>query len=407
MPTILVMVVCLAALLPAVWPGAETWVEARAFRVLPAVLAAANIGLGIGFAQSRVAFGALLLAGVQAPFLIAGATPPPPAPCAVLLLLSGLYLPLLMVLFWRQTERGAWTPHGWTRWGMVALAVATVIGASHLPALGATLSQTTSPWWRPPAAWWPMPGAAWAALALALTLLALPIGGPRPLALAFGLATCLGMLALTTAGARGAAWPLATLGVSCAAAAQAVLTGAVLAHAWRAARLDELTGLPNRRSLLHHFDRLGETYAVALVDIDHFKRINDTHGHDIGDQALRLLAAHLRAQTAGAAYRYGGEEFAVVRDDGDVERFVADLESFRRDVAERTMGVRGADRPRRASKRARSRAAPAGATLTLTVSIGVARRTARHATPPAVLEAADKALYQAKEEGRNRLVVAR
>src|SRR2546421_12493897 len=76
---------------------------------------------------------------------------------------------------------------------------------------------------------------------------------------------------------------------------------------------DSLTQLPARRALNEALLRLGSQYTVGMVDVDHFKRINDSHGHDVGDQVLKMVAARL-AQVGGGgrAYRYGGEEFAVI-----------------------------------------------------------------------------------------------
>ncbi|MDP0971523.1 diguanylate cyclase, partial [Klebsiella pneumoniae] len=76
---------------------------------------------------------------------------------------------------------------------------------------------------------------------------------------------------------------------------------------------DELTGLPGRRALNERTQRLGRNYVLAITDVDHIKRFNDTHGHDVGDQVLRLVASKLsKVNGGGRAYRYGGEEFAVV-----------------------------------------------------------------------------------------------
>ena len=76
---------------------------------------------------------------------------------------------------------------------------------------------------------------------------------------------------------------------------------------------DELTGLPGRRALNEKLQRMGRIYTLAMADVDHFKVFNDTHGHDVGDQVLRMVAAQLRRVSGGGhAYRYGGEEFTLV-----------------------------------------------------------------------------------------------
>gem|GEM_PF-6843563 len=86
------------------------------------------------------------------------------------------------------------------------------------------------------------------------------------------------------------------------------LTVAVAHEAYQMAYRDELTGLLGRRALNGRLQRLGRRYVLAMVDVDHFKRLNDRQGHDIGDHMLRMIAAHLRWVDGGKAYRYGGQE---------------------------------------------------------------------------------------------------
>jgi diguanylate cyclase (GGDEF)-like protein len=166
-----------------------------------------------------------------------------------------------------------------------------------------------------------------------------------------------------------------------------VLVFAVLEHGYDIAYRDELTGLPARRAFNNVMEQLGGTYAIAMCDVDHFKRFNDTYGHDVGDQVLRMVAAKLsQVGGGGRAFRYGGEEFLVVfrgRSAAEAEPFA---ESLRRSIADagfldsRTrhgpslpVGSRGHGRPacgfwqmgfftRRAGRRQRGRAGepPAG-----------------------------------------------
>ena len=151
-----------------------------------------------------------------------------------------------------------------------------------------------------------------------------------------------------------------------------------------------------------------------MCDVDHFKKFNDTYGHDAGDQVLRMVAAKLsHVGGGGRAFRYGGEEFLVVfrgRSAREAEPFV---ESLRRSVADEGFVLRSPDRP--ASKPPApsfrvwpGEGRPAEETkqtsdpmVNITISIGLADQSKRHSTPELVLDAADATMYRAKEAGRN------
>jgi diguanylate cyclase (GGDEF)-like protein len=165
---------------------------------------------------------------------------------------------------------------------------------------------------------------------------------------------------------------------------------------------DELTGLPARRALGEALERLGGTYTVAMVDVDHFKRFNDEHGHDIGDQLLRMVGGRL-AQVGGGgrAYRYGGEEFAVLFPDRTVEDARDHLEALRRAIAATPFTLRSPTRP--ASRPESPPAAADRPRIAVTVSIGVAGSDRGPADPADVVRAADAALYRAKQGGRNQV----
>jgi diguanylate cyclase (GGDEF)-like protein len=184
-----------------------------------------------------------------------------------------------------------------------------------------------------------------------------------------------------------------------------MLIVALLQESHRLAFRDELTGLPGRRALDERLRTLGAGYAIAMVDIDHFKKFNDTHGHDIGDQVLKLVAGRLAQMGGGGiAYRYGGEEFCVLFPDGDLRGATRHLESMRGSIERYKMAVRGEDRPRNPDDAASLRLnKPAQKTLSVTVSIGVAQPGDALRTPSQVLKAADEALYRAKQGGRNRV----
>jgi diguanylate cyclase (GGDEF)-like protein len=188
-------------------------------------------------------------------------------------------------------------------------------------------------------------------------------------------------------------------------AAGAMLIVALLQESHHLAFRDELTGLPGRRALEERLRALGPRYALAMVDVDHFKKFNDTHGHDVGDQVLKLVAGRL-AQVGGGgiAYRYGGEEFSVLFPDRSPDEAAERLEALRGAIERYRMAVRGPDRPKKPHEAAKLRGTkPAQKTLSVTVSIGLAAPGEAPATPAQVLKAADEALYRAKQAGRNRV----
>jgi diguanylate cyclase (GGDEF)-like protein len=192
------------------------------------------------------------------------------------------------------------------------------------------------------------------------------------------------------------------------AAAGAILVVAMLQESHRLAFNDELTGLPGRRALMEAMAGLGPRYTVAMADVDHFKSFNDTHGHDIGDQVLKLVAARLaEVGGGGRAFRYGGEEFTVLFPNLSLEEALPHLEATRASVQAYQMAVRGEDRPKDKKEGAKLRGAddsqPPEQLLSVTVSIGAAAPGAADATPVQTLKAADEALYRAKKGGRNRV----
>jgi len=184
-----------------------------------------------------------------------------------------------------------------------------------------------------------------------------------------------------------------------------IVTAAVLQDSYRLAFRDELTGLPGRRVLNERLMSLEGNYSIAMLDVDHFKVFNDTWGHDVGDQVLKLVASRLRRVGGGGkAYRYGGEEFAIVFLGRRVLEVLPRIEALRKDIEAYEMQIRAANRPRSTEAGAvRSAADAAPIWVTVRVSIGVAEKSERLATPDAVIKAADEALYRAKSAGRNRV----
>jgi len=180
---------------------------------------------------------------------------------------------------------------------------------------------------------------------------------------------------------------------------------ALVERAFALAFEDRLTGLAGRAALEQRLGELGERYAIAMVDVDHFKKVNDRHGHDTGDEVLRWVASRLNGVSGGgAAYRYGGEEFDIVFAGRDAAAAKAHLEALRQSIAERPFVLRPPRPPAKRARAQKSTKRPAAQrTLAVTVSIGLAASGARAKTPTAVLKAADKDLYRAKRAGRNRL----
>lgn len=197
-----------------------------------------------------------------------------------------------------------------------------------------------------------------------------------------------------------------TLNIMCSQV-MLMIAAAVAHEAYQMAFRDELTGLPGRRALNERMQRLGRNYVIAMTDVDHFKKFNDTHGHDVGDQVLRLVASRLAKVTGGGrAYRYGGEEFALVFAGKTAEECVPHVEAVREVIANYVMHLRDKhSRPQDDSTGRQRRAGSSGGTVSVTISIGVAERQADHRNPEAVLKSADQALYNAKGAGRNCVVV--
>jgi diguanylate cyclase (GGDEF)-like protein len=187
-----------------------------------------------------------------------------------------------------------------------------------------------------------------------------------------------------------------------AAAILTIVVGVTEASAATAYR-DGLTGLPARRALDEALENLRGRYTIAMVDVDHFKRFNDTHGHEVGDQVLRMVATRLRGVGGGGkAYRFGGEEFAVVFAGRNAKWALPHLEELREGIASADFRLREAGRPKKKPRETRPPRAHSQR-LSLTVSVGVAESRPPRDTPERVLREADVALYRAKQEGRNRV----
>ncbi|WP_294357208.1 diguanylate cyclase [uncultured Sphingomonas sp.] len=166
---------------------------------------------------------------------------------------------------------------------------------------------------------------------------------------------------------------------------------AALQEARTTAQTDPLTELLNRRAFDEHFAALSPETAVALAicDIDHFKRVNDGFGHAVGDRVLKLVAQMLEAEVACTVARYGGEEFALLFEAEDEAAVLARIEAARDAIAARHLRDRDSNRP----------------IGTINFSAGVAVGYAGDTLTP-LMERADRALYAAKQAGRGQTIVA-
>ncbi len=263
----------------------------------------------------------------------------------------------------------------------------------------------------------PLPGYLWGMFAIAFVILLVRfcfLRKPVEIGLLWSLAAFL--LALRSAG-HGA------IALAYFASAALILGLSIVETSYLLAYHDELTTLPSRRAFNDAISHIALPYSIAVVDIDHFKKFNDTYGHDTGDEVLRLVASKLARVTGGGkAFRCGGEEFNVLFPGKTTGDIVDHLEQLRATVESASFRLRGNDRrqmPRGPDRRQRTRRVPKGhairellreeaqpQSLSVTVSIGVASSGSDSARPEHVIQAADKALYRAKTAGRNRVEVA-
>ena len=160
---------------------------------------------------------------------------------------------------------------------------------------------------------------------------------------------------------------------------------------------DGLTGLHNRRYLESHLDGIakradegGHGLSLVLIDLDHFKRVNDTYGHAAGDEVLKTIARRLLRNVRGfdTAARFGGEEFVIAMPDTPIDVAVTVADRIRVKISEDPITL------------------PDGSQLSVTLSAGVAESVEPGETPEDLIARADKALYMAKHDGRDRVVRA-
>lgn len=169
---------------------------------------------------------------------------------------------------------------------------------------------------------------------------------------------------------------------------------ALSTEAWNLATTDGLTGIMNRRCFLnvaekelHRSNRYAQPFSILIIDIDHFKSVNDSYGHGIGDDVIKAVVHDIELVLRRTDYlgRLGGEEFVALLPETGQEQGMAVAQRIVQEIFNHPYQIRDS-------------------TLTVSVSVGVASYTPDDASFTALLERADQALYQAKREGRNRAV---
>jgi len=360
--------------------------------VFPFTVAAAALLLGWRFNRSRLVFAIALLALTEY-ILLQGADTQRER---LLYHAMTFLLPINLALVALLPERGTITPAGLLRWILLGIQVMIVLFLAQsfpdkiLKFLTTHLLPGSLTRWTPlqqPAI------IAFVAIGVLLVLAWLREPQSPVRSYFYALIAVFTALSWHAAGPGQEIW-LATAGL--------ILVIAVIEASYHMAYRDGLTELPGRRALNEALPRLSGQFSVAMVDVDHFKRFNDTYGHDAGDHVLRLVAARLaQAPGGGTAYRYGGEEFALVYPGKGQEDCLPHLEELRETIETSRFTMRRRFRPRAKPKADKSRKTRQA--ITITVSIGVAERNHRNTSPDQVIQAADKALYRAKEAGRNRV----
>ena len=189
----------------------------------------------------------------------------------------------------------------------------------------------------------------------------------------------------------------------------AIQLHAVFQMYWHRVYVDELTDVPNRRALDECLASLSGEYTIAMLDIDHFKSFNDNYGHDEGDNVLRLVGSVLNQELGDRVYRYGGEEFCAVFKGVSAEDAYMFANKVRRKLEERDFYIRKPNskrEPTSAFDRRKAKKSSNGKKVQITISIGLANPNKKAKTVEDVVKLADKALYEAKRKGRNRVVIS-
>lgn len=366
-------------------------------RYLPLGVFAVGLGLSAFFRRGRLFFAILAL--TLAHLMFTQVVPAVSESAGhVLANAIALLLPANLVVLAFLRERGVISPAGRKRLAVGAVEIIAV-GILCLPALGGFAALLERPFV-------PVVLSAWSRLSQPVLLEFLLCAAVMMVLLirryrAAESSLFWALISAFTAVRFGAGQSLA--GIFFATGGLAIIV-AVIETSYSMAYLDELTQLPSRRALNEALLKLPETFTIAMLDVDHFKKFNDTFGHESGDQALAMVASRLaRIAGGGKAYRYGGEEFAVLFPGKPADEVFVFLDRMRKIIEQSKFIVRGKDRRRGARRIGRG----GKRQTSVTVSIGVASNGPEVSAPAEVLRVADQALYKAKARGRNCTVTAR
>ncbi len=367
--------------------------------IAPYLIFGTGILLSWRFHRGRLLFALLVLAFADRALFYFGTGAPATTEVGQLVFRSvALLVPLDLMAFALLDRRGALTRPGLLRVAFVAaqlvivavlarVAPGRVADLLGVPVLPETLTR-----------WTPAPALAVAAFVGAFVVFALrAVRLPDATRRGFLWSLAAAFLAVHTA-------PDRSLPVLFFATGGLILVVSAIESSHFMAFRDELTGLPARRAFNDALLRLGGFYTVAMVDVDHFKQVNDRHGHDVGDQVLRMVAARLdKVSGGGRAFRYGGEEFAVLYPGKMVEEIRPHLDELRESVEKSKFTLRRLRGGRKTAAGGGGGRRPRK--LRITVSIGAAGGVDGNQDADQVIEAADEALYRAKRAGRNRVRV--
>ncbi len=387
-----------------------------AMRLLPAIVLPTGLALSLWFNRGRAFLALASVFCAYAGYMLASDHGTDPFALRAVVSGIAIFVPLNVALILALPERGVFHFRSY-RWLLLivveCLLVAWIASAGQTSLSGAAWKTVIDHWLLRPD---PTPFVGKVLFAAGIALAAGRVHEhPSPVEIGLGSAL-LAFFAACTWSASTSSFPIFMT------AGGLILLLSVLQESHRMAFRDELTGLPGRRMLEEQLLGLGPQFTIAMVDIDHFKKFNDTYGHAVGDQVLRMVGARLAdIGGGGRAFRYGGEEFSVLFPDKSVDQALPHLESLRAGIENYEMVSRSPERRRSQredeDRRRNKHGGAAGPrhditgegaeveSLSVTVSIGIAERNRRLHTPAMVLRAADEALYHAKDEGRNRLAV--